>query len=99
MAPQPEASVFASKADGGLGHHAQRTWEALRTAGARESRVEELCEAVGFTQRTVAMHLEGLAAHGLAVQVAGGWRAADAVQGLPAPRPGEPVLAARSVVP
>lgn len=97
-APELEASVFASKADGGLGHPAQRTWSALRTAGARESGVEELCEAVGFTQRTVVKHLEGLAAHGLAIQRAGGgWVAADAVQGLPIPRPGDPALAGRPV--
>ncbi|MFE4304863.1 hypothetical protein ACFRR6_02105 [Streptomyces sp. NPDC056891] len=91
---EPEVSVFVSKGDGGLGHTARRTWSALRAAGTRESGVEELCEAVGFTERTVVKHLEGLAAHGLAVQGAGGgWVASDAVQGLPEPRPGNPALA------
>lgn len=92
--PEPGGSAFASKADGGLGHPARRTWSALRAAGTRESGVGELCEAVGFTERTVLKHLEGLAAHGLAVQgVGGGWVAADAVQGLPEPRPGNAALA------
>ncbi|MFD4243617.1 hypothetical protein ACFWP3_18770 [Streptomyces sp. NPDC058525] len=91
---EPEASVFASKADGGLGQPAQRTWSALKAAG-REIVVEELCQAAGFAQRTVAKHLEGLAGHGLAVQGAGGgWTAAGVVQGLPEPRPGDPALAA-----
>lgn len=91
---EPERSVFVSRADGGLGYPAQRTWSALRAAGARESGVEELCAVVGFTQRTVLKHLEGLAAHGLAVQGAGGgWAAAGAARGLPDPRPGTPALA------
>ncbi|MFD6500561.1 hypothetical protein [Streptomyces goshikiensis] len=90
----PQASVFASKADGGLGKPAQLTWSALKAAG-REMAVEELCQAAGFAQRTVAKHLEGLAGHGLAVQGAGGgWAAAGVVQGLPEPRPGEPALVA-----
>ncbi|MFF9502355.1 hypothetical protein [Streptomyces sp. NPDC014656] len=77
-----EASLFARRAEGGLGHPAQRTWNALKSARARESRVEELCEAVGFTPRTVARHLEGLAAHGLAVQEAGGgWSASQGPAG------------------
>ncbi|MFE2850226.1 hypothetical protein ACFXJO_03735 [Streptomyces lavendulae] len=67
----------------------------------RESSVEELCKAVGFTQRTVIKHLEGLAAYGLAVRgTGGGWVAADTVQahmpkarGLPDPRHGVPVPA------
>ncbi|MFG2622509.1 hypothetical protein ACGFXC_33325 [Streptomyces sp. NPDC048507] len=89
--PGPEPSVFASKADGGLGRPARRTWSALRAAGARESGVEELCAAVGFAQRTVAKHLEGLAGHGLAVQgTGGGWVAIGGVQGLPEPRPADP---------
>ncbi|MFB7836235.1 hypothetical protein [Streptomyces sp. NPDC056056] len=96
--PVPDVeSIFASKADGGLGRTAQRTWKALRAAGARESGVEELCAAVGFAQRTVAKHLEGLAGHGLALQGAGGgWVAVGGVQGLPEPRPADPALA-RSV--
>ncbi|OEJ21697.1 hypothetical protein AR457_36255 [Streptomyces agglomeratus] len=86
--------VFASKADGGLGHPAQRTWSALRAAGARESSVQELCDVVGFTQRTVLKHLEGLVGHGLAVQGAGGgWTATGPGRGLPDPRPGDPALA------
>ncbi|MFJ9344332.1 hypothetical protein ACIRP0_34390 [Streptomyces sp. NPDC101733] len=45
-------------------------------------------QAAGFAQRTVAKHLEGLAGHGLALQVAdGGWVAVDVVQGLPEPHP------------
>ncbi|MFJ5635288.1 hypothetical protein ACIQF5_21960 [Streptomyces goshikiensis] len=88
----PQASVFASKADGGLGQPAQRTWSALKAAG-REVAVEELCQAAGFAQRTVAKHLEGLAGHGLAVQGAGGgWAAAGVVAGLPEPRPGKLAL-------
>lgn len=58
--------------------------------------MDDLCEAVGFTQRRVVKHLEGLTAHGLAIQKAGGsWVAADSVQGLPEPRPGNPALAGR----
>ncbi|MEU9420195.1 hypothetical protein [Streptomyces sp. NPDC048272] len=92
--PDVESLVFASRADGGLGRPAQRTWSALRAAGARESGMEELCAAVGFAQRTVAKHLEGLAGHGLALQGAGGgWVAVGGVQRLPEPRPADPALA------
>ncbi|MFE9468585.1 hypothetical protein ACFYNW_34040 [Streptomyces virginiae] len=92
--PGRESSVFASKADGGLGQSAQRTWSALAAAEGRESGVEELCEAVGFTRRTVVQHLEGLAGHGLAARGAdGGWVAVGAVPGVPEPRPEQTALA------
>ncbi|MFK0017416.1 hypothetical protein [Streptomyces sp. NPDC091027] len=89
--PAPQAPVFASKADGGLGQPAQRTWSALRAPGVREISVQDLCDAVGFTQRTVLKHLEGLAAHGLAaLGPAGGWKAADPVRGLHDPLSRDP---------
>lgn len=97
--PGPQASAFASKADGGLGQPAQRTWSALRAPGVREISVQDLCDAVGFTPRTVLKHLKGLAAHGLAAQgPAGGWQAADPVRSLhdPLSRDPEPAGAVSS---
>ncbi|WP_412075674.1 hypothetical protein ACLF6K_07195 [Streptomyces xanthophaeus] len=59
--------------------------------------VDELCEAVGYTQRTIVKHLEGLAGYGMAAQGAGGkWAATSKSQrdvaregGLPDARAGD----------
>lgn len=47
-----------------LGRSVARTYTGLTEAGART--VQELCEAVGYTPRTITRHLEDLARHGLA---------------------------------
>ncbi|MFF3844286.1 hypothetical protein [Streptomyces sp. NPDC002328] len=40
--------------------------------------VQELCETVGYTERTIVKHLGGLSDHGLAVQRADGrWAPTD----------------------
>lgn len=59
-----------------LGHHAARTYARLAEHGPHT--VEELCEAVGYTQRTITKHLNGLLEHGLARQSPeGGWTTTD----------------------
>ncbi|WP_209243739.1 hypothetical protein [Streptomyces oryzae] len=61
--------------DGGLGQSAGRTWERVRTAGASGATVEELSVGVGYQERTVLKHLQGLAEHGLVEQSdTGHWR-------------------------
>ncbi|MCM2430446.1 hypothetical protein [Streptomyces sp. RKAG337] len=61
-------------ADGGLGHHAARTWEEVRSAGDGCITVEELCTAVGYQSRTVLKHLKVLAQDGLAEPFGERWR-------------------------
>ncbi|MCM2417328.1 hypothetical protein [Streptomyces sp. RKAG293] len=61
-------------ADGGLGHHAARTWEEVRSAGDGGITVEELCTAVGYQSRTVLKHLKVLAQDGLAEPFGERWR-------------------------
>ncbi|MGR8012307.1 hypothetical protein [Streptomyces hypolithicus] len=66
---EPAGPIFYNKArDGGLGHHAQRTWARLKEVGTRGATVEDLCEAVGYQARTITKHLEGLSHYGLAEQ-------------------------------
>ncbi|WP_229898498.1 hypothetical protein [Streptomyces finlayi] len=86
--------VFGTVRNGGLGHHAHRTWTRLETVGQRGATVEELCETVGYQARTVTKHLEGLYRYGLAEQREGGswyatgksqWAAAQE-HGIPGPR-------------
>ncbi|MEU8779541.1 hypothetical protein [Streptomyces sp. NPDC048606] len=90
-----QASVFAGKADGGLGRPAERTWSALKAAG-REIAMEELCQATGFAPRTTARHLQGLARHGLAVHGEhGDWVGVGLGEGVPQPRPENPAPVAR----
>ncbi|MBO8186199.1 hypothetical protein [Streptomyces spirodelae] len=67
--PQAVGELFRTPVrDGGLGQSAGRTWERVREAGARGTTVEELAAAVGYQERTVLKHLQGLAEHGLAEQ-------------------------------
>ncbi|MER7760318.1 hypothetical protein [Streptomyces sp. NPDC097619] len=83
------AAAFAPAREGGLGQQAERTWSALEAAvpgsgsgndpatDATGVSVDDLCATVGFTARTVAKHLSGLADHGLALRLADGtWTAA-----------------------
>lgn len=59
-----------------LGHHASRTYVQLAEHGPHS--VQELCETVGYTKRTIDRHLEGLAQQGLALRSADGrWTATD----------------------
>ncbi|MGI5347680.1 hypothetical protein ACQEU8_05735 [Streptomyces sp. CA-250714] len=78
-APTPGAvsELFRTPArDGGLGQSAGRTWERVRVAGASGTTVEELSASVGYQERTVLKHLQGLAEHGLVEQhEADRWRA------------------------
>ncbi|MFI9102189.1 hypothetical protein ACIGXA_16850 [Streptomyces fildesensis] len=60
--------------DGGLGHHAARTWEEVRSAGDGGITVEELCTAVGYQSRTILKHLKVLAQDGLAEPFGERWR-------------------------
>ncbi|UNZ16466.1 hypothetical protein [Streptomyces sp. 891-h] len=67
--PEAVGELFRTPVrDGGLGQSAGRTWERVREAGARGATVEELAAAVGYQERTVLKHLQGLAEHGLAEQ-------------------------------
>ena len=62
--------------DGGLGQSAGRTWDRVRATGASGTTVEELSASVGYQERTVLKHLQGLTEHGLVEQYdAGRWRA------------------------
>lgn len=71
---EPAGPVFYNKArDGGLGHHAQRTWDRLKELRPRGATVEDLCETVGYTERTINKHLEGLSRYGLAEQQGDRW--------------------------
>lgn len=67
-----------------LGRHTARTYVHLAEAGPHT--VQELCEAVGYTPRTVTRHLEDLAGHGLATRAPDGrWAAAHPGPLAPAP--------------
>ncbi|MCX5205575.1 hypothetical protein OG897_29460 [Streptomyces sp. NBC_00237] len=88
------APVFGTVRNGGLGHHAQRTWTRLRADGQQGATVEELCETVGYQARTIVKHLEGLSRYGLVEQRDGDawhatakspWAAAQE-HGIPGPR-------------
>ncbi|MEU8890912.1 helix-turn-helix domain-containing protein [Streptomyces sp. NPDC048442] len=71
----------------GLSRHAQRTLACLQGSGAQGATTEALSEAVGFTARTVAKHLDGLSRCGLVAQREDGrWSAAAPGPG-PAPDP------------
>jgi predicted transcriptional regulator len=72
---EPAGPVFYNKArDGGLGHHAQRTWARLNQVGA--ATVEELSETVGYTPATILKHLQGLERYSMAKLRSGGaWAA------------------------
>ncbi|MFI0977313.1 winged helix-turn-helix domain-containing protein [Streptomyces sp. NPDC021093] len=62
----------------GVSRHAQRTLDCLHDSGARGATTEDLSEAVGFTARTVAKHLDGLSRCGLVEQRGDGrWSATD----------------------
>ncbi|MGP3986176.1 hypothetical protein [Streptomyces sp. 3N207] len=78
-APTTEAvsELFRTPArDGGLGQSAGRTWDRVRAAGASGRTVEELSASVGYQERTVLKHLQGLAEHGLVERYdADRWRA------------------------
>ncbi|MFZ3492077.1 helix-turn-helix domain-containing protein [Streptomyces sp. 5.8] len=64
-----------------------RTYIRLTEAGART--VQELCEAVGYTPRTINRHLEDLTRHGLAVcSTDGRWTAIR----TPGTRAGGPMI-------
>ncbi|MBB6435793.1 hypothetical protein [Streptomyces candidus] len=68
----------------GLSRNAQRTLSCLYGSGAHGATPEDLGEAVGYTARTVAKHLDGLARNGLVVRQADGrWCAVG-------PQPGSP---------
>lgn len=60
--------------DGGLGHHAARTWQEVQSAGDGGITVEELCTAVGYQSRTILKHLKVLAQDGLAEPFGERWR-------------------------
>ncbi|MFJ6700371.1 hypothetical protein ACIQM4_30595 [Streptomyces sp. NPDC091272] len=77
MVPRPAAGVEQALADG-LSRHAQRTLTCLHDSGSAGATTEDLSEAVGFTARTVAKHLDGLSRCGLVEQDPGGrWSATD----------------------
>ncbi|MEU3463517.1 hypothetical protein ABZ721_26675 [Streptomyces sp. NPDC006733] len=61
-------------ADAGLGHHAVRTWQEVRSAGDDGITVDELCTAVGYQSRTILKHLKVLAQDGLAEADGERWR-------------------------
>ncbi|WP_330279036.1 ArsR family transcriptional regulator [Streptomyces sp. NBC_00569] len=62
-----------------LGHHAARTYGQLLEHGPHS--IQHLCEAVGYTKRTIMKHVDGLAQIGLAVQEADGrWAAVNRTQ-------------------
>ncbi|MGW7418191.1 helix-turn-helix domain-containing protein [Streptomyces sp. NPDC054863] len=62
----------------GLSRHAQRTLTCLHDSGGRGATTEDLSEAVGFTARTVAKHLDGLSRCGLVEQRGDGrWSVTD----------------------
>ncbi|MFD7256326.1 winged helix-turn-helix domain-containing protein [Streptomyces sp. NPDC059874] len=87
-APRFEAAVAASArgdSPGGheptpptpLGRHVTRTYIRLAEAGAHT--VQELCDAVGYTPRTIARHLEDLTRQGLAARSSDGrWTVTEA---------------------
>ncbi|WP_433544139.1 hypothetical protein ACQPZG_02780 (plasmid) [Streptomyces sp. CA-294286] len=80
----PADAVSATAALEGLSRNAQRTLACLYDTGAHGATPEALGEAVGYTARTVAKHLDGLARNGLVVRQADGrWSAVD-------PQPGGP---------
>ncbi|MCZ4123606.1 hypothetical protein [Streptomyces sp. H39-S7] len=60
--------------DGGLGHHAVRTWQEVQSAGDDGITVDELCTAVGYQSRTILKHLKVLAQDGLAEPHGERWR-------------------------
>ncbi|GGY03253.1 hypothetical protein [Streptomyces hiroshimensis] len=68
----------------GLGRHAARTWESLRTCGAAGASLEELCAAAGYQPRTVTKHVQGLADQGLAELRADRWYAREPAGALAA---------------
>ncbi|MFF7730035.1 hypothetical protein [Streptomyces sp. NPDC008001] len=68
----------------GLGRHAARTWESLRTYGAAGASLEELCAAAGYQPRTVTKHVQGLADQGLAELRDERWYAREPVGALAA---------------
>lgn len=59
--------------DGGLGHHAARTWHHVKLAGAEGTTVDELCQTVGYQPPTILKHLNGLARYGMAEQRGDRW--------------------------
>ncbi|MGW2602737.1 hypothetical protein [Streptomyces klenkii] len=68
----------------GLGRHAARTWESLRTCGAAGASLEELCASAGYQPRTVTKHVQGLADQGLAELRADRWYAREPAGALAA---------------
>ena len=71
---EADGPVFYNSAtNGGLGHHAARTWRQLRVYGAEGATVGDLCASVGYQARTILKHLSGLARYGLAVQEGERW--------------------------
>lgn len=83
--------VFYNKArDGGLGQHAQRTWDRLKDLRPRGATVEDLCETVGYTERAINKHLEGLSRYGLAEQREEQWFATSKSQWAAAKEHGLP---------
>ncbi|MFD3515852.1 winged helix-turn-helix domain-containing protein [Streptomyces sp. NPDC058657] len=82
VAARPPADAAGTTAEAalppvdGLSRHAQRTLDCLRDGRDQGATTEALSEAVGFTARTVAKHLDGLSRCGLAEQRADGrWSA------------------------
>ncbi|WP_306317019.1 MULTISPECIES: helix-turn-helix domain-containing protein [unclassified Streptomyces] len=74
---EPEARP-ASGPD--LAKNTRATLGVLEAAAGGRLTVEEVCEAVGWTPRTVSRHLKTLADHGLAEQDGNGsWRATAAL--------------------
>lgn len=73
-APRSSESSEAAPPDGGLGHHAVRTWQEVQSAGDGGITVDELCTAVGYQSRTILKHLKVLAQDGLAEPYGERWR-------------------------
>ncbi|MFC5724293.1 hypothetical protein ACFP1Z_29475 [Streptomyces gamaensis] len=63
-APPPAAAAPPPVPD--LGRHTARTWEGLRACGAAGASLDELSATVGYTERTILKHVNGLAGQGLA---------------------------------
>lgn len=79
---EPDGPIFARRSrDGGLGHHAARTWRQLQAAGADGMTIEDLCAAVGYQSPTIRKHVEGLVRYELAKAIGDdAWAATDVSQ-------------------